>query len=724
MKETLGSLRWFREAEQVQRRRWRPLWAIGHALWLLLIGMTVAAFVEAAPIPEGYSLVAESRHLRLYMNPDKHHFAVEDSRNGKVWYSAPLAAFEDRRTGLWQQNLRSPFIVELTDERRTDVRSSNLERGSGQVSYRFIERGVEAEILLNAHQIRFKMELVLGDDHLDVRIPAESIEERGSDYLVSFEPFPFFGAAGPEAEGEVVAPIGAGVVLPFGDPRLRRINEPVYGGSDYSFSASWTDQATLPVIGFREGEGAFLAIVQEGEFDATLNYAPAGYVVNYHRAAIRFTLRRTQLVARSRTSFDTRVERDLLRRDRAIRYVFLEGERANYVGMAQAYRKYLMEEKGVRRLPASDGPAPMDLRIFMGAEYRPALLTYFATATTFGEAQELVQAVLDAGVESLRVTLVGWNAGGYEGRNPNRWPPDRRLGGEQGLTEFLRFAKERGVQVVLEDQPVLALRSASGFSTRTDVLRGSNFLPITSEGRYLLNPQAVESFARRELSPLVRLGVDGLLFRQFGTGAWPDWNRSAPLDREQATGYWLKTLEWARENFSLVGVEGPAGYVLGYVDFIFKAPMTTQTRFLEHEMIPFYQLVTHGLVRYNGTVANLRADRKHQLLRQIEYGAAPVFELTYHNSVEFRETAYNHLFSSEYRQWLDDVVEEYKRVHRALGDLEHLFMVGHRALAAEVYETTYEDGTRVIVNYGSEPYVDEEVTVGPLDFAVVRPQAR
>jgi hypothetical protein len=40
-----------------------------------------------------------------------------------------------------------------------------------------------------------------------------------------------------------------------------------------------------------------------------------------------------------------------------------------------------------------------------------------------------------------------------------------------------------------------------------------------------------------------------------------------------------------------------------------------------------------------------------------------------------------------------------------LAPLYSQLITGHEQLAADVTQTTYEDGSRVIVNYGSEAYV-------------------
>ena len=45
----------------------------------------------------------------------------------------------------------------------------------------------------------------------------------------------------------------------------------------------------------------------------------------------------------------------------------------------------------------------------------------------------------------------------------------------------------------------------------------------------------------------------------------------------------------------------------------------------------------------------------------------------------------------------------YKELNNVLAPLQGQTLIGHRQLADRVFETTYEDGTKIIVNYNTEP---------------------
>jgi hypothetical protein len=95
-------------------------------------------------------------------------------------------------------------------------------------------------------------------------------------------------------------------------------------------------------------------------------------------------------------------------------------------------------------------------------------------------------------------------------------------------------------------------------------------------------------------------------------------------------------------------------------------------------------------------------------LRSIEYGAVP---LTYFYGHFLLDAAKNWLGKSDYRyddaEGLKRIVTGLRRVYDDVQRLKHLqmeFLDGHRQLAEQVFETSYSNGQRTVVNYGEQPH--------------------
>ena len=118
--------------------------------------------------------------------------------------------------------------------------------------------------------------------------------------------------------------------------------------------------------------------------------------------------------------------------------------------------------------------------------------------------------------------------------------------------------------------------------------------------------------------------------------------------------------------------------------------------------VPFYQIVTHGSVRYTGEALNLSSDARRLRLKWIEYGYTPYFELTYESAEKLVNTSYNELFTSRYWDWKDEVIatcQELKKVWDAIGGAK---MVSHEEFGEGLICTGYDNGVKVYVNYNDE----------------------
>jgi hypothetical protein len=85
-------------------------------------------------------------------------------------------------------------------------------------------------------------------------------------------------------------------------------------------------------------------------------------------------------------------------------------------------------------------------------------------------------------------------------------------------------------------------------------------------------------------------------------------------------------------------------------------------------------------------------------------------------------TQYNRLYSSRFADWEPQIVDEYELFIRQLGYTVNLLMEDHRQIADGVYETVYEDGTRVIVNYKTRRYTDGEHAVEGQNYLIIPPR--
>jgi hypothetical protein len=572
------------------------------------------------------------------------------------------------------------------------------------------------------------------DDFLEVTIPANEVVENGENSLVSLDILSFLGATHDDEEGYIVFPDGSGAIMRYTaqhPEEVQEISRGVYGEDQISTeaSSSFRMPTVMPVFGLVSGnddggDAAFVGLITQGDFDANIAVARSGKRVNYNHCWVKFLFRRKGRFSLTGGQPAWLYEPDLVGGDRQIRYCFLTKKNADYVGMATRYRNFLIQERGAQRI--GDDVPLMSLDFFAGVERRTWFMRDLIRMTTFAEVQEILADLDSAGVSRVDVTVDGWNRGGAGSRYPQRLPVEARLGGADGLRALADDVVARGQRLFLSDNYIIILPGPRGVFPYIDAIRGVDGLPVGEEGVYFLNAQvALRKFALRDFPRMADLGASGLRLEYFASLAVPDTNDRYPLSRESFAASWMQIADLTREQFGAVAMSGGNSYAIPYADRLDWVPMISSHYDLFDEAIPFYQIVAHGLVSYNGEPYNLMNDGQRTFLHQIEYGAIPHFVLTQANSALLYRTRANQHWSTQYDFWRSEVIRQYQTME-TLAPVVNQFIVDHARLAEGVYQTTYEDGTRVVVNYNAvpcavgPPYVMEPIAVPAHDFVVMR----
>jgi hypothetical protein len=687
-----------------------------------------------AGVPAEYELVAESECLRLYLKEATSALIVEDKRNGRLWHSSPADLAEVKVSQAWRGRIESPILLGYTDADRGRAKVAKPEdmeidlapvEGGVHATYRFPKEGFELAVIYT-----------VDDDFLQVTIPeAEIVESNQENTLISLDVLSFFGATHDGQGGYIVFPDGSGAIMSYTSPHPEAVQEislSVYGEDQFTFEASdvYREPAPMPVFGLVSEEpllpdhnpagdkAAFVAFITQGDFDARLAVGRSGKTIPYNHAWVTFVYRRQGEFSLTGGQPAWLYEPDLVGSDRQVRYCFLGEKDADYARIGSRYRDFLIHERGAQRI-GDDAPLT-HLLFYMGTERRTWFLRDLIQMTTFAQAREILAALGESGVSRADVILVSWSRGEIAGRYPQRLPVEKQLGGADDLRALINQASARGQRLFLADDYLVALPGGRGVFPFSDAIRGVDGLPVGQGGTYFINPQvSLRRFATRDVPRMAELGADGLWLQNFAGVAVPDTNDRYPLSREGFAASWMQIADLARQQFGAVAMTGGNSYAIPYADVLSFVPTDSTHYDLFDETVPFYQIVAHGLVSYSGVPYNLLNDGQRTFLHQVEYGTVPSFVLTQASSALLYRTQASDLYSTQYDFWRDKVVRQYQAMEK-LAPLINQFIADHTRLAEGVYQTTYEGGTRVVVNYNEQPYVVESVPVPAMDFAVLR----
>ncbi|OUS72443.1 hypothetical protein B1748_24800 [Paenibacillus sp. MY03] len=679
----------------------------------------------------------EQKKAALWFDPQTGQVAVEDKRSGKMWRSNPdsAALAMDQTKGLWRSHLESPIVLSYFNADRTLIKDTNLKEYPTTVKWHSIEEGVALMYVIEELGFQFYVEYRLEDNQLVARIPELGIIETKENLLMELNFLPFMGAAMNGSDGYLLVPDGPGGLIRFNKEGLDLINAynyPVYG-QDWSIPATTPSTrrtpVSYPVFGLNSGEEGYVAVIEEGASRANIVATPAGISTQFNEAHAKFVYRRIYSQPTGQTSSILSYEKKMPYEAVSVRYIFLDQKDADYVGMAQAYRDYLMTHRKVERLDSKLKQSPLQLQFVIGAGESTPLGEKLRVATTFKQVEEIVLSLVDQGVTNIEVGLAGWQNGGDPGNLPKRFPIEGEAGGEQELRNLIAQLGAQGIQISLNDRiDTASISRNNGFSPGDDGIQSIVGTPLiyrnaADETIYLVSPvRNIQKYVPDLIEKWKGIGIKSANLVNMGTQLNSDYHPSRKISRLQSISYSLQITDTVRQALGSVKVSGGFDFLLGHVDHMFDFPLEYNFDLIVDEQVPFYPIAVHGLVPYSSGPANLREDQAVQFLREIEYGAVPRFSLTYEDPRMLKRTSYENFFSSQYDVLEQQILAEYEVLSKT--GVRNSFITGHRKLAEGVFETRYENGRKVRVNYNNDPYQGEGFTIEPMFYQVAEEEER
>lgn len=407
-------------------------------------------------------------------------------------------------------------------------------------------------------------------------------------------------------------------------------------------------------------------------------------------------------------------------------------EDATYNDMASAYRNYLLS-KGFKTIKERLNPTltytteSLYVRIRMGWKPAPCIVKHqtleneppMHVACTFADVEKIMHEYKKQGIEKAEFCLVGWQVSGHDGRWPQIFPVEEKLGGEAGLKKLIAAANELGYAIVCHTNSSDAYTIADCFDDDLLIHLENGEARFESDewsggSMYAVCPQKGYEYALKELPKVRELGFVGTHYIDVISTVMPRecHSKSHPLTKKDAIEYNDKLFAFCRELFGGMSSEGCYEYSMKYCDFGLYtsfAGFDGDGNDIIDEYIPFWQLIFHGIVLSNPytTTINAPIKEKKSLLKLIEYGARPTL---YYYSI-FLNNGRNWMGNEDFVADTDDDIVKYTAkakelydVYKNLSHLQYEFMETHKKVSDGVFETSYSDGTVVTVDYNKETY--------------------
>ncbi len=480
----------------------------------------------------------------------------------------------------------------------------------------------------------------------------------------------------------------------------------------------------LPIYGAKRGENAMVAIVTGMPHDFEIRFGTKD-CVNY-------------IYARFLIDGETPYE------DICVQYHALHGKDANYSGMGRCYRKYLLDTGFIKpikdRTNAVLDYAKDSVYIRIRQAWKPVPTPVeeqteeneppIHVAVTFKRVEELIDELKKQGVDKAELCLVGWNKSGHDGRWPNPFPVEPLLGGEEDLRHLIQYAQKNGYQITCHTNSEDSYSISDMHDEEKNSLYNKDGKPRLGgpwgggRSRTICPIPALRQ-AKEILPKVAELGFCGTHYIDvMGTvNAKSCYHPAHPLTKKEYVSVYHDIADVAIENFGGYSSEGGYHFMCNKLDYAlyttFANPFSDATEFPDEgnkycdRFIPLWEIVFHGTVLSNPFTCTVNAavkDRRSQL-KAIEFGSRPTIYY-YSAFVTPQEGGMSNWMGNTDITCVDqadlersvDCVKQVYDEYKKRRYLQTEFMESHEEIAPHVYEITYSDGSRIIVDYHKETY--------------------
>ncbi len=608
-------------------------------------------------------------------------------------------------------------------------------------------------------QFTIAVEFTLEGGDLIARIPTSEITTGNPFYkLQRIALLPNFAAlpAAKENDGYFLTPDGSGALMRFNTfvGSMAKYDRPFMDNdyyADYYFQSEYAEELRMPLFGVINGvepaTHGMLAIIESGVDTANLHITlgtttGSGSKATYTGVNAAYVSVDTLEHARVRingayeSSSPTYVsDSGHIAVDFAVRYrPYTEG--VTYFDLAMDYRDYLAAQSG-KEITAPEGPktyvevlgAVTLTDRFIGVPY-----DNITSMTTFKD----VQAIIDA----LPAGSVVQYDGAFNGGVISELNDGARLVKENGSLEemkaLLSAAEKKGVQLYWQMNLsrvydngrtyVPYFHALRDFANEAAVIYlytpdtakfNGRWDPIRSYTR--VSPKYLPTLAEAFLADLKEQGLDiNLAIGDLGHDVFADLRYNSVINQAQANALVKTTLDMLAAESALT-LNDSAASLAPMADYVTNVSRVSSDYASFCATIPFRQLALRGLTQLVGQDVNLNSrSLQYYLLQAAETGTGVKYTVTAQNPDILKSSHFEAVYAAYWEEWKDEIAKAAAACEELSASIGGQQITDHVILEENVFETTYENGVRVITNYTSQPYESADGVVEAGTYLLVQ----
>ena len=546
--------------------------------------------------------------------------------------------------------------------------------------------------------------------------------------------------------GYALIPDGSGALVRFdeNDTKFSDYEGKVYGGdaaTDLTYYSTETDvvplkKPTLPVFGISHGDGtqaAFVAYADKGDEYMTINAIPSSLVdgdVRYTYAYPKFKYNSEYYQVINQAGDTYRKTQDEPNKfDISMTYHFLSGDgsdgtpSADYVGMAQAYRQHLIDNKTLTEITPEGDSIPIRIDFLISDSKKGVFSTQQVSVTNTKDISEILNKLIKDGITNINSGLIGWQSGGQTLSKPNSTSFSSAVGKESDFKNLMSDFQKKNIDISFSREFTTINESMLSYYNNAAKHMNTQYLKVDKSGVLPKNvPVSEYGYAtpKKTAQWMDDLYEDlGDLSKSFtidgASNTLVSTYNSDGVDTtvSQAIKLYQTSIGNMKKKGTKINLVNPNKYLWKYTDRYLQSPVGTSQYVYETDTVPFLQMVLNGTMEVYAPYANFSFYSTTDQLRMIDYNIMPSFVLTKQPSYLLASTTSSDYYSTEFEQYEKLVTEIYKKVNDPLSQVIGYKWTSRKVLDNGVIANIYEkDGNKktIIINY-----TDEKVSVSGTD---------
>lgn len=702
-----------------------------------------AGDVDSSKTLDGHTLVAENALYELYLYEPALSIIVRNKNTGTVMEST--IRDEEKLANVnetWKGFLQSGVVVELQEETNTIQKKIGLEASKAAVTVEKIPGGFHAKLDYTAWELGFELEVKLYDDgSITAYIPENSIYENAANKKIgNIYLFPLLGHTRlGEEEGYMFIPDGNGALIYLDDKEGRFDSgyvQKVYSsdigvGESYVLSLLWdsfethneAEQVLAPVFGMvhTADQMGYLAVIESGEEEASIYATPNGAYSEYNWITASFRKCATYIQPTSNSGGSVTKVTDRIGYDIKIRYLFVEGEEADYAGLAKRYREYLLENESGIQKESNNFKVRLD---FLGLDVENWMMWKKAVpVTTVDNIREIYSDLEAEGVTDILTQYKGWQNGGLYDLPVLSVDVDSSIGGKKELLELMEESRQKGIDFYLYTDAIRA-NPETGNTTFDTVKKMDkrlynehNYKNVYRDFVFWTPKKSYDNLIRLENS-LQKNGISNLALSGISNTLFTYTLGDNMQTRSVSKYLYEKTFEDLDTDMNLL-LETPAACYWRYTQAMTDMPVADSDYIYTDQSVPFLSIALKGLVPMYGDYVNFEANEREYFLKLVETGIYPSFYLTKENPSELIYTNSSDVYSAEYAVYREQIIEYYKELKAVNEAVSGSCITGHEIMENGLTVVTYDNGVSIYINYSESDITADGVTVPALAYQIV-----